>query len=600
MQVSWTKPVLVTVVYGSNLPSEREALWHGLSRIAGRISMAWMVLGDLNSIVFPSEKLGGNHVPQRLLEPLQNSLTASNLSDLKWKGALFSWTNGRIAEVWESQWHGTAMFKLQCKLKAIRRALIDWSNTTFGKVQRWTAEARTCVEEVQTRMNSDPSNAAIHKEYACAKKNLSHLLQWEEAKLWQCSRVNWLHDLARKVHDGAIIPHPACKQPLITHLCFVDDLIIISDAAIGSIISIKSSLECFKKASMDMNMSKPQVFFGNVNANTTQSIEQILGLRRGSLPIKYLGINFSSSLTIYASPDSVMVVDINAPAARIALHKWQPNKPDGQGTSFLFRHGKTIASSTRGAFMRMFKRPVGPGFEEWHFPQALAFASSGIRSSTVVSVTCDREIITVILRRIHRASASHSSNISEPSTTSGMPTSTNSGSFANVMGDNSRSRRIECPLHVLRGHLREISCCYVSSDLGIIVSCSHSSDVLLHSIRRGRARVSFTGSINCIEVSVNGESALIGTSLCVEENDSASGNNKDLELNKHEGEDLSLVTDDNNANEWVVPVPSICFLDMHTLKVFHALKLGERQDITALALNKDNTNLMVSTADSLH
>lgn len=27
------------------------------------------------------------------------------------------------------------------------------------------------------------------------------------------------------------------------------------------------------------------------------------------------------------------------------------------------------------------------------------------------------------------------------------------------------------------------------------------------------------------------------------------------------------------------------------------LKLGERQDITALALNKDNTNLLVSTAD---
>lgn len=33
------------------------------------------------------------------------------------------------------------------------------------------------------------------------------------------------------------------------------------------------------------------------------------------------------------------------------------------------------------------------------------------------------------------------------------------------------------------------------------------------------------------------------------------------------------------------------------LQVFHLLKLGEGQDITALALNKDNTNLLVSTAD---
>lgn len=31
------------------------------------------------------------------------------------------------------------------------------------------------------------------------------------------------------------------------------------------------------------------------------------------------------------------------------------------------------------------------------------------------------------------------------------------------------------------------------------------------------------------------------------------------------------------------------------LQVFHVLRLGEGQDITALALNKDNTNLLVST-----
>jgi hypothetical protein len=33
------------------------------------------------------------------------------------------------------------------------------------------------------------------------------------------------------------------------------------------------------------------------------------------------------------------------------------------------------------------------------------------------------------------------------------------------------------------------------------------------------------------------------------------------------------------------------------VQVFHVLKLGEGQDITALALNNDSTNLVVSTAD---
>ncbi|CAM8894882.1 unnamed protein product [Rhodiola kirilowii] len=38
-------------------------------------------------------------------------------------------------------------------------------------------------------------------------------------------------------------------------------------------------------------------------------------------------------------------------------------------------------------------------------------------------------------------------------------------------------------------------------------------------------------------------------------------------------------------------------LDLHTLKVFHTLKLKKGQDITAMALNEDSTNLLVSTVD---
>ena len=98
-----------------------------------------------------------------------------------------------------------------------------------------------------------------------------------------------------------------------------------------------------------------------------------------------------------ASSDFVVIVDINAPVARVAQHKWQPNTPDGQGTLFfffLFHHGKAIGSSSSGTFMRVFKGPIGSSSDEWRFPRALAFATSGIRSSTIVSITCDEEIIT--------------------------------------------------------------------------------------------------------------------------------------------------------------------------------------------------------------
>ncbi|RDX89246.1 BEACH domain-containing protein C2, partial [Mucuna pruriens] len=161
---------------------------------------------------------------------------------------------------------------------------------------------------------------------------------------------------------------------------------------------------------------------------------------------------------IHASSDMVVVVDLNAPAAHVAQHKWQANTPDGQGTPFLFQHGKAATGSAGGTLIRMFKGPAGTS-EEWQYPQALAFAVSGIRSQAIVSITCDKEII--------------------------------------------------------------------------------------------------TGS-------------------------------EDFYSESEETHD---------SNKINAPAPSICFLDLHTLEVFHVLRLGKGQDITTLALNKDNTNLLVSTLD---
>lgn len=213
---------------------------------------------------------------------------------------------------------------------------------------------------------------------------------------------------------------------------------------------------------------------------------------------------------------------------------------------------------------------------------------------------------TVLLWRIHRAFTSHSSKVSEPSTGTGTSTSTSSTTLSNILADKSRKRRIEGPLHVLRGHQREILCCCVSSDLGVVVSCSPSSDVLLHSIRRGRlmrrltgveadavclssqgvvmtwnksqqtlstfslngapisrAQLPFSGSISCMEISVDGESALMGLNSCLE-NDSGG-----LKLKKQGTEDLDLESDGTKKiNRLGIPSPSICFLDLHTLQVW--------------------------------
>nr|VDC63128.1 unnamed protein product [Brassica rapa] len=353
---------------------------------------------------------------------------------------------------------------------------------------------------------------------------------------------------------------------------------------------------------------------------------------------------------IKATSDSVMVVDMNVPAAHIAHHKWQPNTPDGNNAPFIFHHGKA-----GGTLTRMFKG-------DSDYPQAQAFASLGIRSSSVTAITSDGEVITgghvdnsiklvssdgaktletafghcgpvtclalssdsnflvtgsrdttLLLWRLHKGVISQTSESEQNKSSETVPSSTS----------NTKKRRIEGPIQVLHGHLREIICCCVSSEQGIVVSSSElSSDVLLHSIRNGRlirrlvgvkahalcvssdgvivvwsrsdnsitnftingaliakARLPSSCTISCMELSMDGQSAVISVNSFSDtvEEDSSSGTNEIETLN--------------------IPSPSVCFLNLYTLKVFHVMKLGEGQEVTAMALNTDNTNLLVSTED---
>ncbi|KAK1376275.1 BEACH domain-containing protein C2 [Heracleum sosnowskyi] len=367
---------------------------------------------------------------------------------------------------------------------------------------------------------------------------------------------------------------------------------------------------------------------------------------------------------IYASSDSLIIVDINAPAAHIAQHKWQPNKPDDQGIPFLFQHGKATSNSSTKTLMRMLTKSTTSSSERCDFPQALTFAASGIRSSDVVAITCDMEVITgghvdnsirlissddaktmeiarghsapvtclslstdgnylitgsrdatLLLWRVHRVSTLRSSSMPELSTGCEVQNPTSSNSTASILADKSRCC-LEGPIRILRGHVCEINCCSISSNLGIVVSCSNSSDVLVHLMKSGRlirrlegvtadlvslspngivvtwnellhtlrtytlngiliASVELTSSstITCIEVSFDGQSALIGLSSCFDD-----GGCDDI----------------NRLN---ISTPSVSIFDLCTLKVVLTMNLEEGQDITAMALNKDHTNLVVSTAN---
>ncbi|XP_062222527.1 BEACH domain-containing protein C2-like isoform X2 [Phragmites australis] len=393
------------------------------------------------------------------------------------------------------------------------------------------------------------------------------------------------------------------------------------------------------------------------------------------------------------SNDCIVVIDANVPAVLVAMHHWQPNTPDGLGAPFLFHCGRNAINSSGGAIFRIFKGSTGSA-EDNNFPRAIAFAASAIQNSSAVVVTCDKEVITgrhadnsvklispdgartietayghlapvtclglsadsnylvtgsrdttAILWRIRQVCSSQQKNAPEPPpstpTTPNSPLATGSSSCnsPSKILEPSRRRKIEGPMHVLRGHLGELTCCSVSSDLGLVASSSSMSGVLLHSLRTGRLirkldvqeahsiclsaqgivliwnesekRLStftvngipvatsvlslLSGRVGCIEISTDGQFAVIGT--CSSSNcnhDGCTSTDEDYELYKP---DVDEDVQESNETRLSVHVPSICILDLYKLEVIHTLKLGEGQDVTALALNKENTSLLVSTAD---
>lgn len=82
--------------------------------------------------------------------------------------------------------------------------------------------------------------------------------------------------------------HPRCKNISLTHLCFVDDLMVFADGSKRSLEGILSVFDGFEKASgLKINLEKSTLYMAGMNQNediTTFSFD------RGQLPVRYLGL----------------------------------------------------------------------------------------------------------------------------------------------------------------------------------------------------------------------------------------------------------------------------------------------------------------------
>ncbi|KAJ9536687.1 hypothetical protein OSB04_un000160 [Centaurea solstitialis] len=88
--------------------------------------------------------------------------------------------------------------------------------------------------------------------------------------------------------------HPGCLEVELTHLCFADDIFVFTGGDVESVEVLKRALFLFeKRAGLSPNLSKSDVFFGNVPDSTRDAILTCLPFRMGTFPIRYLGVPLS-------------------------------------------------------------------------------------------------------------------------------------------------------------------------------------------------------------------------------------------------------------------------------------------------------------------
>ncbi|XP_070010486.1 uncharacterized protein [Nicotiana sylvestris] len=89
---------VLTLVYAKCDSIERIELWDSMYDMATDMTVPWLVGGDFNVIWDEEEKFGGLPVSLNEIDNFRHCVTTCNLSDLGFKGSIFTWWNGRAED----------------------------------------------------------------------------------------------------------------------------------------------------------------------------------------------------------------------------------------------------------------------------------------------------------------------------------------------------------------------------------------------------------------------------------------------------------------------------------------------------------------------
>ncbi|XP_075108822.1 uncharacterized protein LOC142180675 [Nicotiana tabacum] len=88
----------LTLVYAKCNVIERIELWDSLYAMASDLTVPWLMGGDFNVIWDEEEKFGGLPISLNEVDDFSHCINTCNLTDLGFKGSIYTWWNGRSEE----------------------------------------------------------------------------------------------------------------------------------------------------------------------------------------------------------------------------------------------------------------------------------------------------------------------------------------------------------------------------------------------------------------------------------------------------------------------------------------------------------------------
>ncbi|KAJ6925335.1 hypothetical protein NC651_009873 [Populus alba x Populus x berolinensis] len=142
----------ITFVYGLNTPAGRSSLWNYIKQQAPEYSSApWILLGDFNAILKPSDRSGGDQNWNGHQNDFGTCIQGSELTQIPYSGLKFTWHNGQLG--------GNAIMRKLDWIFGNHSFLLKWPSAHYKALPRDHSDHSALILECQPHSQRPPASS---------------------------------------------------------------------------------------------------------------------------------------------------------------------------------------------------------------------------------------------------------------------------------------------------------------------------------------------------------------------------------------------------------------------------------------------------------